>query len=592
MKKVGPAFSDYVTQNQRIKKRTAWINPFSGIPHFIPLFLLFILFSLLLLRSFYLQVIRSSYYKRLSDNNRVRSGILPAPRGIVFDRKGRPLVRNVASYKKIDKNGKVVSWIDESQALSLLTKGKENDLRIGVQREYLYKDIFSHALGYIGQIDQKEILMPEFKDYQASDFIGKMGLEEKYESILRGIDGKELFEVDTNGKMVHRLGVVEPIAGSDIKTTLDIDIQKAVYEAMKDVKSGAAIVSDPTNGAIFALYSKPAFDTNLFTHSGSYEANGEYKNLESIISDIKNQPFLNRAIGGLYPPGSTYKLVTAATALETKKILPDTKFEDTGILQVGEFSFGNWYYLQYGKKEGLLDIVGAIKRSNDIFFYKAAEAVGVDALFSFSKQFGLGSKLGIDILGERSGVVPNESWKQEHIKDNWYLGDTYHLGIGQGFLLTTPLQVNFWTSVFANGGFLYKPHINQGSVEVLRHDFLKKSTIDLIREGMKQSCSTGGVAWPFFDFKVGNSKLKVDGQDFSDVGVASNGARMVQIPIGCKTGTAETTKDKNPHAWITLFAPFYHPEVVVTVLVENGGEGSSVAGPIAKKILEKYFEGK
>ena len=202
----------------------------------------------------------------------------------------------------------------------------------------------------------------------------------------------------------------------------------------------------------------------------------------------------------------------------------------------------------------------------------------------------LGEKLGIDLPGEQTGTVPTTAWKKEKIGEQWYLGDTYHFGIGQGYLLTTPLQVNFWTLFFANEGTLYRPHLLKGEKEVLTSNFLKKDDINLIREGMKEACSTGGVAWPFFDFSVKNDRLKIDGMDFTEI--SSGSAKFTKVAVGCKTGTAETTPDKNPHAWITLFAPFYHPEIVVTVLAENAGEGSNVAGPIAKKILEDYFSKK
>ncbi|MBI2420592.1 MAG: hypothetical protein HYV38_00720, partial [Candidatus Levybacteria bacterium] len=217
---------------------------------------------------------------------------------------------------------------------------------------------------------------------------------------------------------------------------------------------------------------------------------------------------------------------------------------------------------------------------------------GVENISSFAKDFGLGAKFGIDLPGEEKGTVPSPSWKEEYVGEQWYLGDTYNYGIGQGYLLTTPLQVNVMTVVFANGGKLYQPHLlkTQNS-KPKTQNFIKKEYIDLVREGMRQSCGTGGVAWPFFDFKVKNERLPVDNQDFIEE--ASGAARTVRIQVACKTGTAEIAdKEKDPHAWITVFAPFYDPEIVLTVLVENGGEGSSVAGPIAKKILTEYFERK
>jgi penicillin-binding protein 2 len=187
--------------------------------------------------------------------------------------------------------------------------------------------------------------------------------------------------------------------------------------------------------------------------------------------------------------------------------------------------------------------------------------------------------------------VPSEDWKKKTLGEAWYLGDTFNLGIGQGYMLVTPLEVNAWTSALANGGILYQPHLLFGKKKILGENLAEKKYIDLVREGMRQSCDTGGVAWPLFGFRVKydpSSSIKFDGRDF--VEEASGSAKYVRVSLGCKTGTAEVAKDKNPHAWITVFAPFYNPTVAVTVLVENGGEGSSVAGPIAKKILEEYFE--
>jgi penicillin-binding protein 2 len=299
---------------------------------------------------------------------------------------------------------------------------------------------------------------------------------------------------------------------------------------------------------------------------------------------------LDRAIGGVYPPGSTFKLVVAAAGLEDKIIDSNYSIIDTGVLKVGDFSFANWYYTEYGSKEsGDVNVVRALARSNDIFFYKLAEKINVDRLSAMAKKFGLGNVSGIDLIGEASGTVPTREWKEANIGESWYLGDTYHFGIGQGFLLTTPLQVNLWTGAIANNGVLQKPHLlkTENKVSGIKK-ILSDKTISLIRQGMIASCSTGGVAWPLFDFKVKNSKLKIDGKNFMKV--ASSSADMRKISIACKTGTAQHGGEKTlPHAWITLFAPAYDPQIVVTVLSESSGEGSNEAAPVAKKILEAYF---
>lgn len=590
MVKVGPSFSDFVSiVNPGNGRKNQKIFTGFSIGRLSPIFFLTLVFLVIFFKLFYLQIVRADYYKKLSENNRTMTKVVRSPRGIILDRNQNPLVRNVPSFR-ILKDDKVV-WLSNEQGLEALSKGQDFLLEMDVQREYLYKDAFAHVLGFIGEISRDELDTSSYLEYKMGDFVGKMGLEKEYEAKMRGIDGKELFEVDAVGKVVRSLGRSEPVSGKDLISTLDLVLQKAAFEALADVSKAAVVASDPNTGGILAFVSRPSFDPNLFTHSNNYESSSFYKTVDQVLQDDKNQPLLNRAIGGLYPPGSTFKLVSAVAGLENGAITKDTKFEDTGVLTVGSFSFGNWYYLSYGKKEGVLDVVGALKRSNDIFFYKAAELTGVEKLSNMAKKFGLGQKLKLDLTGEEAGLVPDEAWKKKTIGESWYLGDVYHFGIGQGYLLTTPLQVNFLTSVFANGGTLYKPHLTGDTKEVLQKDFIKKENITLVRQGMRESCQVGGVAWPFFDFKVQNARLPVDGKDFIET-EASGGAKMVKISLGCKTGTAETTKDANPHAWITVFAPFYKPEVVLTVLVENGGEGSNVAAPIAKKILEEYFSKK
>ncbi len=588
--KTGIAFSDFVTRERSMfssgKNSSSVFQP-SELLLMIPAFLLICVFLILFLRLFYVQVVQGAYYSGLADQNRTRTITIPAPRGIIFDRFNRPLVRNVPIFEIFE--NKKAKLIGKDQALQLLNQGK--DVKDTTTREYLYGSNFANVLGYTGQISEEELNSPEYKDYVITDFVGKIGLESEYEKVLHGENGKELYEVNAAGEKSRFLGREEPISGENIITTLDIDIQQAVANAMKDIKKGAVVVSNPKDGGIMALYTKPTFDSNIFTHSKEYVAEGDYKDVSSILLDTENQPLLDRAIGGVYPPGSTFKLVTAVAALSSGAIKPDTKIEDTGVLRVGSFSFGNWYFLQHGRKDGFVDVVAAIKRSNDIFFYKAADETGVDTLSRWAMQFGLGNTLGIDVPGEVAGTVPTREWKERVISEQWYLGDTFNYGIGQGYLLTTPLQVNFMTTVVANGGDLFKPHIIKGTGEKIKENLVKNEYLNLVLQGMKESCEVGGVAWPFFDFKVKNDMLKIDNTNY--VEDASGSSSMVRVKVGCKTGTAETGgKETKPHAWITVIAPFYNPEVVVTVLVENGGEGSSIAGPVARDILKVYFERK
>lgn len=593
MVKVGPAFPDYIKLEKGKRHHGSFGQSCSIRTSWLPLILI-IATSLIFVRLFFLQIIKGSNYRVLSDSNRTKTIEIHAPRGIIFDRNHTPLVFNIPGFREVTGENDKVLLMDKNKAIKLLTEGR-NNLEIDSLRQYAYKDITTHVLGYIGQISKEELDSFDLAkniNYKGGDLIGKTGIEREYESLLKGINGKELVEIDSLGKVIRKLGLTDPIPGQNITLTLDINLQRAAFEALSEVKKGAAIVSTP-KGEILTLISKPSFDPNLFTMGSGLE-NSE-SSATQILNDSENQPLLNRAIGGTYPPGSTFKLITASAGLESKVIDRNFTVEDTGVLKVNDFSFSNWYFTQYGKTEGDVDVVKGIQRSNDIFFYKLAELVGVDNLSHFAEKFGLGSKLGIDLTGEEKGVVPTKKWKKEVMGENWYLGDTYHYGIGQGFLLVTPLQVNVWTQTIANGGTVYKPHLLKNLESRIQNSkFLSRSTIDLVKEGMIESCSPGGVAWPLFEFRIKNSKLRIDNKNFFEAPQATSSSDFKdyrKVAIACKTGTAQHGGEETlPHAWITLFAPAYKPQIIITVLAEESGEGSNVVAPIAKKILEEWFE--
>ena len=336
---VGHAFSDHVFEERLRKKKGFSVDTGHGFKALIPLLILALLFILLAMRLFTLQVVRASYYSRLSDENRIRTVIIPAPRGIILDRNGNALVRNVPAFSRLTKDGKV-EWLDQEDALKRVAKGEL--IYATVKREYVHKDIFAHVIGYVGQVNSDEILLPEFKDYGLSDFTGRMGLESQYERFLHGRNGKQLFEVNAKGEKIRLLGEEEAGEGLVLKTTLDVDLQKSAVKAMEKIERGSVVVSDPRDGSILALYSKPSFDPNLFTREAQYEPTGDYKTKEEILLDDKNFPLLDRSIAGVYPPGSTYKIVTSVAALSTGKINKDTTFEDTGVLSIGGSNFGTW----------------------------------------------------------------------------------------------------------------------------------------------------------------------------------------------------------------------------------------------------------
>ena len=592
MVKTGVAFPDFISTDKAKRRQRDFEGKGNSMRDLFLILSLAVVVVLLFLRLFYLQIVQGANFRYLSNNNRIRTAIIHAPRGIIFDRNGVPLVYNIPGFRETV-NGKTVQ-LEESRALSLIAKGK-NDLEIDSLREYPYKDVLAHVLGYLGQISKRQLSEPQYYSYNPGDLIGEAGIEQEYESELRGTNGKQLIEVDAQGLPVRTLGQQDPIPGKNINLTIDIGLQKAVYDAMKDVKKGAAIVSTP-RGQILAMVSKPSFDPNLFTLGLSYKVASEsaYPSVSSILSDSQNQPLLNRSISGVYPPGSTFKLIVASAGLTDNIIDVNWQVLDTGIINIGSFSFSNWYYSGYGGTDGEVNVVKGIQRSNDIFFYTLAGKVGVDKVSAMAKKFGLGSPLGIDLQGEASGLVPTAEWKQKTFGEPWYLGDTYHYGIGQGYLLTTPLQVNAWTQAIANGGTLYRPHLLLSlKPQILASNLLDAHSTDLIRQGMIEACAPGGVGWPLFDYVVKNPKLTIDGKNILPAPQATTSAGFQDfrhVVVACKTGTAQVGGATTlPDAWFTLYAPAYNPQIVVTVLSENSGEGSNIAGPIAKQILDYYF---
>jgi penicillin-binding protein 2 len=594
--KHGYAFGDHI-RTEKIKRRhfEEEAKPMHMRWFLLPLILIgagvILLFNL-----FSVQIIQGTYYQHLSDSNRMRTQIIPAQRGIIFDRNGQPLVYNTPGFQLSqncnpgDSQKCITKHISKDEALSLLAKGNKN-LYVTSLRQYPYSDELSDVLGYIGQISPEELASGQYAGYENDAWIGKSGIEEEYEQQLHGQNGQALIEVNATGNKIRSLGQTDPVAGHDITLTIDLKLQQAAYNAAKDLQKGVVIVSKP-DGEILAMISKPSYDPNLFTLDNSYKPASDAADttVSAMLTDSKNQPLLNRAISGQYPPGSTFKIVTAAAGLQQHVIDETYSIIDTGVLKVGNFSFANWYYTDYGKKESKpLTVVSALARSNDIFFYKLAQKITVDKLSNFALKMGLGSPLGIDIAGEASGLIPTTQWKQKTLNEQWYLGDTYHYGIGQGYLLTTPLQVNAWTQIIANEGTLDMPHFLLTNQTVVKEkNILDGKNINLIRQGMIDACSPGGVAYPLFNYSIKNPDLAIDNKNITKV--ASAAASMRHVVIACKTGTAQEGGDTAlPHAWITLFAPAYNPQIVVTVLDEAAGEGSDKSAPVAKAILDAYF---
>lgn len=615
--KLGKAFHDSVISEKRIPTREVnedaqiWWLGVGRVLIFVIFFC--IAFFILLWRLFDLTVVRGHHFRNLADGNRTRELIRHAPRGVLLDRTGKPLVTNIPYYRLInpctgEQIEACVTPLSQEEGMALEKKGLPagSYLEVDYRREYIYPEALAHVVGYTGQITEDEMKDDYYalRLYRRGDRIGRTGAEAVYEELLRGRDGKELVEVDASGAIIRTLGRDKETAGENITLSIDAEIQKKAAESFPVGEKGAVVVSKPTTGEIIAAYSSPSYDMNAFSLGLSQ------KEYEALMAN-PDKPMFDRVIGGVYPPGSTFKLVTAIAALEEGAIKADTVVEDVGVLTIGPFKFPNWFFLQHGKTDGTVDLVKALQRSNDIFFYKTGEWLGITKLVSWAQKMGLGKPLGIEFGGEASGLMPDPAWKKIHFSssadkiarnDEWYLGDTYHISIGQGYLLVTPLQVNTWTNIVANGGVLCHPTVKKAEARS-RVPFgsniipncadlgISPGTLSLVTEGMRRACITGGTGWPLFDFAVTSQ----DGQKKS-------------VPIACKTGTAEFGDPKNhTHAWFTAFAPLPavasakaglpeeidvitgDPEISVTVLVEGAGEGSTVAAPVAKKILEAWF---
>ena len=574
-------FAEGITAEKRRKKFITFSHDDeNSSPDRIFFFLILLIFGMGLLAAklFTLTILEGPRYRQLAAENRLREVKITAARGIIYDRNNNVLVRNIPLFT--DERGK--QFFEEKPASA------SGQMRESLTRGYPFGQAFAHVLGYIGEINEEEIvnLSAKYK-YAAADLVGKIGIEQSYDTLLRGKDGREVYEVDALGQIVRVLGRFEPSAGNNLKLTLDAKLQQIAAQELTG-KKGAVIAAIPATGEILTLYSSPSFDPNSFIRG---------EGVEQILVQ-EDQPLFNRSIAGLYAPGSTFKIVVALAGLEHNIITPGTVFEDTGILKVGNFSFGNWYFLQYGKKDGMVDIIKALQRSNDIFFYKAGEAIGIEKLADFSRKLGIGNTLGIDINGEEVGIMPDPQWAQKVRGSSWFLGNTYHVSIGQGDLLVTPLNVNSWTNLIAGNGRLCKPHLTGAADSAICKDMgLKPASIELVREGMKLACAPGGTGWPLFNFKVINDKLKPDGIDFLHTFESTtSGQKKVEIQTACKTGTAEfgpsslrSSGQVKTHAWFTVFAPAANPQISITVLIEGGGEGSTNAAPIARKMLEEWF---
>lgn len=583
-------------------------------------------FTLLGLRLWSLQIIYSDQYQLLSQKNRTRYIPIAAPRGPIFDRNGLLLVDNrptftvsVLRQEVIDKKlllQRLATYLDNDWLQlesdwnkllyypryrpiplkhdidrAMLEQLSENSVNlpgmlIEVQpmRSYPYHEVAAHLFGHIGAITEEELNLPEYHDYRAGNYIGKSGIEKHLESYLKGIAGEKLVEVDVKGKELRQLQVRAPLPGKKIFLTLNRELQLHTEQAFGD-QAGAAVVLDVNNGDILAMVSRPAFDPEMF-------ARGISSDEWNALVNNPDHPLQAKAISGQYPPGSTYKMVTALAALKAGVITPSTIIDCEGRTPIGNRDFRCWKK----KGHGTTNLKKALRESCDVWFYQVSLMLGVERMSAMARLLGLGRSYDLPLDSEKSGLIPVKSWKRRRYNTPWYKGETAIAAIGQGYVLATPLQLAVMTATIANGGNLYQPQLikriedyagqilKQSSPIKLHDSTLDKRNLASIKQGMEE----------VVNHPRGTGKS----------------SRLEEVMVAGKTGTAQVIRLKDDplegeevdekeiayrlrdHALFVAYAPAKKPEIAIAVIVEHGQHGGSAAGPIAKQIFECYFENK
>ncbi len=593
----------------------------------VKIFVILVIFCFLVLwmRVWYLQILKGESFMGLSENNRVRFISLPSYRGKISDRNGETLVTIRPSFnvyitpedaqnlnatleelrKSIEFDTKKVLK-DISQAppfVDVLVKAditreqvagieEKNRLLPGVQlkveplRDYIYGDLGSHILGYLGEISEGKLKSFRGSDYRLGDLVGKEGIEYLYEAELKGKKGYKEVEVDVAGRELQIIRQLPPQSGNELVLTLDLRIQKVAEQLMTGTAdkpiNGSAVVIKAQTGEILAITSKPSFDPNLFASGISVEA---WRNL---IFDERH-PLQNKAIDGQYPPASTYKIVTAFAGLEEKLITPETTVFCPGYYRLGRGIYRCWRRGGHG----YVNLHDALVQSCDVFFYSLGHRLGVDTLAKYAHRLGLGSLTRIRLRGEKPGLIPTKEWKLLAKKERWFPGETISAAIGQGFNLVTPIQQAKTMATVANGGMVLQPYLvkkikdkegfvlNEWFPKIERKLDHQPGTLKIIREGLLGVVNDKkGTGW-----RARLKDLKVSGK----TGTAQV-VRLKTVPRGPDGEKLEIPYVFRDHAWFVGFAPYENPEIVVAVIVEHGGHGGATAAPIVRKIIETYHK--
>jgi penicillin-binding protein 2 len=552
----------------------------------------------------FVQVVRGSYYRELAENNRLRKAAIKAPRGLLYDRQGKLLVDNVPSYdlfidrsraEDLDSSVEFAAHILErdrhelrdtlsrysssskfspvllAESLSLSQVARfstqaleqpEFEIRVGHLRLYRQGELTAHVLGYVGEVTESDVRAAGGR-LQVGDLVGKRGVEKSYDDRLRGVDGERVVVVDSRGQPREEHGTQPADAGEDRLLTLNLEMQQIAARYLQD-RVGAAVALDPRNGEILVLVSSPTYNPNGFARR---LAQDEWR----AIVEAPNDPLQNRVVQSRYSPGSTFKIVVALAGLSEKEVDPEETVYCNGATRIYNRRFRCWKRRGHGR----VDLREAIRESCDVYFYHLGQKLGIERIARYSRLLGLGSPTGVDLEGERDGLVPDLEWSERVRNEPWYPGETISVAIGQGPLLVTPLQLASMMATVANGGYKIRPHL------ALTDDVHEapRAELDLEALGIVQE-----ALWAVVNDRGTGAAAYVEGMD-----------------IAGKTGTVQVIQQKTwidnkdlpfaqrDHAWFASYAPVTDPELVVVVFVEHGGKGSEEAAPLAKQLYEEYY---
>jgi penicillin-binding protein 2 len=581
---------------------------------FVTIFV-FAAFSALILRLWFLQAVKGESYRAQSENNRIHVQEIPPFRGLILDRNGEPLVDNLPSFNlyitpdeiknreqlvrnlkiliNIDSNDleKKLSNIKKSQAfqpvlvkknlsreeLATIETHKLNldgaQVEERYQRSYLYGNFASHIIGYMGEISEKELASDEYPDAASGDYVGKFGVEERWQKELSGEKGGQNLEVDATGRKVLELSKELPVSGQNITLTIDKKLQAAAENMLTD-KAGAIVAMDPATGEILAMASSPSFDPNAFI-------TGIDKTEWKALTTGKNSPLTNKAISGQYSPGSVFKIVMALAGLEEGVVSPEDAVSCPGAYEFGGRAFHCWQK----KGHGGVNLHRALRESCDVYFYKLGNRLGIERIAKYAKMCGLGSKTNIELDSEKGGLIPNNEWKKKRFGVPWQPGETISASIGQSFVLVTPLQAASLISTVFNGGKVFQPKIvkeikdgknivYESKPTLIRELKIKKENLEIVKSGLVAVVNESG-------------------------GTAYNSARLREVTVAGKTGTAQVvaldkksvgdSNEYKDHAWFVGLAPAENPKIAIAVIIEHGGHGGSAAGPFARDLIKEYL---